>query len=548
MFAFSQIQPRTNGFVTHDHVDLGDYLGAAWDQGVNDNFFNTVKDAAELANSNDGKVLTPEEANQQYQLPGLAFDRPVYESEAQLIYGRHLARRNTEYFLNQGATGWGRMAAGMGVGMLASATNPLDFSLMFMPAAEGAQALNIRLAGRAMETGQMTLGAFAKVAETPMNSYLASTIDVASFMTSLEAVKHMTYPAEMRHISIEESMGNILMSTAMALPIKFAADKAFAIFQHLDNKTKEVMFKQALDQVLKGRDISRLEDFAKIDENLIRESVKFDEASARGEATSVIDPQMKDIRNYIKDKYKEDIVAAAVKFADGEVRTGAAHSMIDFTGRVGESNFEDGFVTNTGRFVSREEAAQIKGARASEGEAYNHLNLENDQKMSSELTRETSDPDYLSVAQRQFFDHVKDDLGLTDAQAMRMVYEEWKKRSDDNFFKRPETQELINNERGARIKEFIEKKRVEFDPQSEFNKAARVELLRQVSEGKTVSPDDLTKYKFSPAEVDKSIASVKEDITSLKQELKDVEIPQVDKKDVDAAIRNAIDCLLEKVI
>jgi hypothetical protein len=80
-----------------------------------------------------------------------------------------------------------------------------------------------------------------------------------------------------------------------------------------------------------------------------------------------------------KPKGPETIKSAAVKFADGEVRTGKNHAEI-----VGEIDPEDlrgsddGFVTNTGRYVSREEGMKIaKGSgQVEKGVARDKLAIE----------------------------------------------------------------------------------------------------------------------------------------------------------------------------
>jgi hypothetical protein len=56
----------------------------------------------------------------------------------------------------------------------------------------------------------------------------------------------------------------------------------------------------------------------------------------------------------------ETIAQAAVKFSDGEVRTGQTHgSIVEAIDAKDLRGSEDGFVTNTGRYVSREEAMKI---------------------------------------------------------------------------------------------------------------------------------------------------------------------------------------------
>jgi len=65
-------------------------------------------------------------------------------------------------------------------------------------------------------------------------------------------------------------------------------------------------------------------------------------------------------REEVADAGPERIVKAAVRFSDGEVRTGTNHAEI--VGAIGDRDMrgsDDGFVTSTGRYVSREEAMKI---------------------------------------------------------------------------------------------------------------------------------------------------------------------------------------------
>lgn len=65
---------------------------------------------------------------------------------------------------------------------------------------------------------------------------------------------------------------------------------------------------------------------------------------------------------------KETIIAAAIKMPDGSIRTGRMHPLIE--GFKDFSSEQMGFVTNTGRFVTRDEANAISGKDIAKGKEF----------------------------------------------------------------------------------------------------------------------------------------------------------------------------------
>ena len=111
--------------------------GAAFKQGFHDTFFNVIQENVEESIYNEGLMLTPEEANNRYSLPGLEFNEPIREGLAALKFRRKQSEIARQTVMQQGSNG---LLSLRGVGSMAAAIiannlSPIDFAFNFAPIA-----------------------------------------------------------------------------------------------------------------------------------------------------------------------------------------------------------------------------------------------------------------------------------------------------------------------------------------------------------------------------------------------------------------------------
>ncbi len=255
MFAFSQVEPRTNGEVTDMEVPMGRYMGAAMEQGQDDSIFHNIYKMREmsLAESDpNAKLLSPEEANNRYAIPGLKWDAPVKENVAQLLNKRQQANNDRAFFLSQDNHGILAGMAGMGAQMTGSMMNPLDLGLLFVPVvgegdklAEGASALGKGLISRAAL--KEAFPKFPRLAESMIQgmSYqaLAEGVNIAQRQlagqggANIEDLKALGYGA--------------LFTAGLHMGIAGALKG----FSHLTPEAKTAAAQKAMDDFAKGKRI-----------------------------------------------------------------------------------------------------------------------------------------------------------------------------------------------------------------------------------------------------------------------------------------------------
>lgn len=147
-------------------------------------------------------VLTPEQANQQFKLPGLKFDAPVGSDAAQSIYETHrekMVRDDIERRVNGGLA---YSAARLGVGFLAGLLDPLNLASAAVPVIpEGMVAT--RLATQAGMAGRAAIRGAAGAVEGAVGQAL------------LEPGMVALNRAELNDYTASQVLSNIMFGTAM---------------------------------------------------------------------------------------------------------------------------------------------------------------------------------------------------------------------------------------------------------------------------------------------------------------------------------------------
>lgn len=252
-FAFSQIDPRTNGQVSDMEVPMSRYLSNAVDQGEYDSVFHSIGRMHEysLAETDPGsKLLSPEDANNKYAKPGLKWDKPVNESLARVLSDRHQKELDRQFFLSQDNHNLAAGIAGMGAQMAGSMMNPLDLSLLFLPVvgegeklAEGASIL-----GRGMIARSTLKNAFGRGAGTA-----ESVIQGLSYQAVQESAQIMGRVQEGGQANLQD-FENLGLGAVFAAGMHLSIQAARAMFHGIPEATKGAMSQRAMDDFVKGRD------------------------------------------------------------------------------------------------------------------------------------------------------------------------------------------------------------------------------------------------------------------------------------------------------
>jgi hypothetical protein len=517
-FAFSQIDPRTTGEVSNPVIPLNRYLGAVWDEGVDSSVFQSVSKLEEFRLAHEGAMINPEEANAKYGLPGLTFDSSTYEEVARLKRDRRQAELDRQYYLQHGSDGLfsGRGAAQLGIGFLASISNPLDAALMFMPVV-GSEARAAKLAEMGVGPARQALARGLISTEVLTKTFPRTHGFVESATQAMTQQALMEIPVAFSKISggQEYTPQTFLQDVVGAGALSTILHAGFKALGRMHDATKEAVLKKAMADFIEGKPID-VKGLVNIDENVIRQRAMFDETAARERASLNINEDA--IKQAVFEKYGETVKAAALRIThtDGsvEVKTGDAHALIFMENQLidkPDAQLEDGFVTDKGRFITRQEAATLAGFK---GEAVgNKWRL--DSLVAEDLRSAPEDQVNEVMAQ-----------GYSREDANKIVLNLQKASAKEAFFSRPDIQKVLAQRREAAIQDYVDKLKQEHDPEAAFKRQLEEEVASQLRDGKVLSEEHAKKYGFET--VEKAVPAVTEDVNEMLKSLQD-ELKQLDE-------------------
>jgi hypothetical protein len=504
-FAFSQIDPRTTGEVSNPVIPLNRYLGAVWDEGVDSSVFQSVSKLEEFRLAHEGAMINPEEANAKYGLPGLTFDSSTYEEVARLKRDRRQAELDRQYYLQHGSDGLfsGRGAAQLGIGFLASISNPLDAALMFMPVV-GSEARAAKLAEMGVGPARQALAHGLISTEVLTKTFPRTHGFVESAASAMTQQALMEVPVAFAKLTggQEYTPQTFLQDVVGAGALSTILHAGFKALGRMHDATKEAVLKKAMTDFVEGRPID-VKGLVNIDENVIRQRAMFDETAARERASLNINEDK--LKDEVFKQYAEKVESAAFRIThpDGsvEIRKGTMHPLIDIEG-TSASQLEDGFVTDKGRFISREDASILT----------NHP--------SGALISE-----HLYPVDEQLVTLIMED-GHSRAEATKMAQEDRVREIRNAFTDSPEGQQKLAQRREAAIQDYVEKLKQEHDPEAAFKRQLEEEVASQLRDGKVLSEEHAKKYGFETAE--KAVPAVTEDVNEMLKSLQD-ELKQLDE-------------------
>jgi hypothetical protein len=532
-FAFSQIEPETTGQVFKIPTPITSFLGASMAQGWHDSAFNSVMRMEEYHledQDTNYPMLSPDEANTQYGIKHhLSFDTPVRQNVAELMNKRKKAEMDREFILANGSSSI-RLVPGMAASFIAGVSNPLDFGLMFLPiVGEEKMARAASIMGRGAFRQGLARGLISQEALVragiPAPRLAAAIIQGGVGQAAFEVPTALATWQEKGDYTIQNFLTNVGMGGLLAGGLHLGVAAAGRLFRGLRQSTRDAMLKQAMNDFLTGKDTD-LSDYVHVDENAILQKVLADhDALEMEKAKQSIN--MDDIRQAVYDKFQEYPKIAAMMGDDGKIYTGPAHFLTNMPEHV--KAVAEGFVTDKGRFVSRDEAAALVGHG---GEL-----------LSEELSNETA---AMHPSEESLYWNAYEQTGSKN-EALNALRAHRLKISRENFFARPEVQELVDREKNQVIDAIMDKKRAEFDPSQQVN--AEVQRLKEAAH--SMSREQVSDHTHSEvpdgsddAHIEKQIKSLEQDVKGVEE--KEVKLPEPPKPHADA-VDIALGCIIEEL-
>jgi hypothetical protein len=367
MFSFPQFDPETTGQVNQVPVPIGSYLGAMFDQGQNDSAYNSIMRMREISlddSDTSSPMLDTQTANQKYGVGDLKFDEPVRESVAATMNARKRAEMDRQFFLSNGSS-LGRFVPGMAASMLGGVSNPLDLGLMFVPfVGEEAAAEKIAAAGGGIVRQALARGLISREALAARGAprLLGPIIQGAMGQSLFEIPNLAASLQDKSDYGVSDAARNIATGGILAGGIHLATD----VLGRLSRGTREAMMNQAVNDFLRDKDI-RVQDYVNLDEAAIRDRVAFNPEVFQAEAQKYAEAQFPGFQEKLQREGEGQIVAAAMKNDEtGKVETAPIHSLIDYEALdpiKDGNNLIPGFITDSGRFIPREEAEKFSGTK-----------------------------------------------------------------------------------------------------------------------------------------------------------------------------------------
>jgi hypothetical protein len=521
-YAFPDIDPNTVGQTLKVPVPLSRYLEESFASAEHDTVLNSLNRMSEFSaaqSDESSPILDTATANTQWAVGDLKFDEPVRESVARVMNRRKRDEMDRNFFLAQGSS-TGRFIPGMATSLLGAVSNPLDLGLMFVPfvgeEAVAAKATTVvgKIAARRLvtrETLQGLVPAAPRLTESVINGVVGQTMfEIPNIIASRQ---------DQADYGPKQAAFNILAGGGFAA----AMHGAGMLLSKLGRGTREEMTRQALNQFLKDENI-KVDNFVKLDEEAIWAKIRFDQDSTLQKAYDSI--VMDDIAKAVREQYGEKIASPAVRMADGSVHTGPGHEVITeklFAER-GENYHldEEGFVTDKGRFIGRDEAGKLVGLP---DRGYNHILWASDKLLTEQIS--TANPDQLGAAeQNRYYQLLEENPQRSKVAALKIIMVERERQRDRYLMAQPHIQELVERERQTAVARFMDEERTKFEQQKQgrFDQLKQQEIDRQIAEGRVLKPEEIQKATPAREHDGSQDADLDKDIEGLKKDLKIEEI------------------------
>lgn len=232
---------RQNYF-NYSKVGLLDVLGTTFQQMIYENPMSSAKRSAELYfKGNSGRKLDAlQYAESEYYRPGIEVDTDgIYESAASILADRYDEREARKKVLERSRGGFGTKAAQFGVGLVASALDPLNIAASFIPVM--GQARYAAMVARVGKTGaRLRSGAAA-------GAVGAAVVEPLVYGTALYE-QNADY-------TLADTMMNIAFGTVLGGGLHVGAGKISDSLQRVGHKQRLALGRTAVAQAVDGREI-----------------------------------------------------------------------------------------------------------------------------------------------------------------------------------------------------------------------------------------------------------------------------------------------------
>ena len=509
MFAYHQIEPNTVGTVSHWDVPANTWMGlkfgAAREQTMGRSISRMTEDWLE-----DGPMLSPEEANAKFGVAGeggLQFREPVKAGRAALMRERKIAELERLSYFEAAEHSWfsGKAAAGFGAALVGSMSHPLDLGISFIPLfGQSAKAQQLAKIGAGAFRQRMARGLIATEddlvrAGVPLPRVTASVVEGMVGNVIAEVPVFLQASRDQAVYGIEDSFINIVAGGAFAGALRGlgrALEKAADLYFRLDDRIKAEVETKAMSDFLNDRPID-VDRIVRVDEAAIRERVRFDEQAARQEveAAETIELAKQELRDV---GVPDDVIESSARDIDAAARSGEPVTREAVIDRVTTTLREQGTPEIT--IEALKVGLQKRIDRA-------------------ELERELAE-----------------ELGGDVARAPR-----------------------VEAEREARIRDYVEAKRKDWNEEAKFQEEVKRETARQQAEGKILSDEIVDSFTFKSDMEEGDIAALTEDISTLQKDLEAggrelseaeqkalKEVPEMNEKTFRAAVPCVLDNLMKE--
>lgn len=502
-FAFPAIDPNTRGSVNTVSVPLSRYLDVSFDTGQHYSILNAMSRMSEMSAADadqDSPILDVKTLNERYAIGNLKFEEPTRESVARVMAQRQKNELDRNFFLSQGTTAM-RFIPGLAASMIGSVSNPLDLGIMFVPfvgeeavAAKATGVLGRVLARRLItrETLKEVFPRAPRLAESVINGTLGQSL--------FEVPNVLAAKQDKTSYGIELALFNVAAGGALAASIHGAG----VLLQKLGRGTREQMARDAINQFLRDENI-RVHKYVKIDENLIWEKIKFDEAKVRSSAPVDLKAVESKVFDMFGTKLHPEEPAAWVA-PDGSSMVGPVH----FTEKMVE--FESSHPGSLRAYQT------VEGKLVMESKLAEELGVPETDLTTEYLTLGTRNS-LTDAEEGHMFARMED--GLSEQDALREIFKMREDRARAKFLTNPDNQALVKREFDRQVEEFVAQERAAFEEQKQkkFDKLKQEEIERQISEGKMLPDEEV--QRRAPAEKFEDVDEVvlDDDIATLQKQL-----------------------------
>lgn len=287
-------QAKSEGQFIRPNLPFSAVASASWRQGIHDSFWNQIYENWEDSIYDDGRLLTPDEANERYSVPGLEFNEPISNGLASLKFRRKREEISRQKVMELGSEGLfsARGLGSLAVSVVANNANPIDFAFNFVPIA-----------------GLTRYGRASAMASKMAAGRVAGSLDDIG-----RAIKYTKMPAFHRMVAagIDASIGNLILEVPL-------------YWQNRDDQTRHTMGDVALNVGMGGLFGAGLSGLGSV---LRAASSKWVKAS-KTTRSRAIQAAMGDLMSDRTAASADMILAADLNNIEIEARAKAQHVLVD---------------------------------------------------------------------------------------------------------------------------------------------------------------------------------------------------------------------------